>query len=204
MIRIGLTGGIGSGKSAVARRFTELGVPVIDADAVARAVVEPGEPAYFQIVAQFGRDILAGDGRIDRAALRRQVFENPDKRRQLEAIVHPHVRAEMEQRVAEIDAPYCVLMIPLLLETGLTDRVDRVLVVDADDEQRVSWIRQRDGLDEAQIAAIMAAQVSRAERLAAADDCICNDGSIADLERQVDRLHRDYLAQAVHADAASN
>lgn len=201
MLRIGLTGGIGSGKSAVARRFVELGVPVIDADAVAREVVAPGEPAYYEIVAQFGRDILAADGQIDRDRLRALVFANPDKRRQLEAIVHPRVRADMEQQVEALDAPYCVLMIPLLLETGLADRVDRVLVIDADDEQRIAWVNARDGLDADQVRRIMGAQIGRAERLAAADDCICNDGSFEDLEHQVDRLHRDYLAQAVHAGA---
>jgi len=199
VLRIGLTGGIGSGKSAVARRFIALGVPVIDADVVAREVVAPGEPAYYEIVAQFGRDILAPDGQIDRDRLRTLVFANPDKRRQLEAIVHPRVRADMEQQVEALDAPYCVLMIPLLLETGLADRVDRVLVIDADDAQRIAWVHERDGLAEDQVRSIMAAQIGRAERLAAADDCICNDGSLQDLERQVDRLHRDYLTQAVHA-----
>ncbi|QKT03033.1 dephospho-CoA kinase [Ectothiorhodospiraceae bacterium 2226] len=196
MLVIGLTGGIGSGKSAVAARFAQFGVPVLDADELAREVVQPGQPALHEIVQAFGAEVLQADGQLDRARLRRLVFGNPEQRRRLEAITHPRIRAAMRARLAQLVAPYCVVVIPLLLETGQTDLVDRILVVDASPELQLQRAQARDGLPPQDIQAIIAAQVARPERLAAADDLITNDGTLADLQAQVDALHPRYLGLA--------
>jgi dephospho-CoA kinase len=196
MLKVGLTGGIGSGKSTVADLFSGLGVPVIDTDRLAREVVEPGQPGLVGIVEAFGGGMLRADGRLDRAALREYVFEEPERRRRLEAILHPLIRREMLARVDELDAPYCILVIPLLVESGQTGVVDRVLVVDTSEENQRQRVRRRDGLSEARIDSIMAAQVSRTQRLAHADDVIGNDDGLAPLRRQVERLHRLYLELA--------
>ncbi len=196
-LRIGLTGGIGSGKSEVAKRFAALGAPVIDADAIARRLVAPGSPAFDEIVQAFGADSLDATGGIDRARLRRHVFENPAERARLEAILHPRIRAEMLAEAARLDTPYCVLVIPLLIESGQRDLVDRVLVVDADEARRIAWIKARSGLDDAEIRAIMAAQADRNTRLRAADDVLDNDGDLTHLDAEVRRLHALYLALAL-------
>ncbi|MDX1252586.1 MAG: dephospho-CoA kinase [Gammaproteobacteria bacterium] len=199
MIRIGLTGGIGSGKSTVADCFAELGVAVIDADQIARELVEPGRPALDAIVDAFGRDILDGSGQLDRARLRALVFDNTTRRQQLETILHPLIRTEMRKRADALEAsgaPYAILCIPLLLETGQTDLADRILVVDAPEELRYQRVRARNGLPDSQIAAIIAAQVSREQRLAAADDIIVNDGDLPKLQRQVIAMHQRYLTLA--------
>lgn len=195
-LRIGLTGGIGSGKSEVAKRFAALGVPVIDADAIAHRLVAPGLPAFDEIVQAFGAALLDTAGNIDRARLRRRVFENPAERARLEAILHPRIRAEMEAETTRIDTPYCVLVIPLLIESGQRDLVDRVLVVDAEEARRIAWVQARSGLDEAEIRAIMAAQADRNTRLRAADDVLHNDGDLARLDAEVRRLHELYLSLA--------
>ncbi|ALP51775.1 dephospho-CoA kinase [Candidatus Tenderia electrophaga] len=196
MLIIGLTGGIGSGKSAVCALFSELDVPVIDADVIARLVVEPGQPALEQIRATFGDEILTPDGLLDRARLRALIFANPAKRKQLEAILHPAIRREMLIQAAQVQAPYCVFAIPLLIEVGQTDMVDRVLVVDAPDALRRQRLKQRDGLDDAQIDAIFAAQLERIARLAQADDIIHNAADLAHLRAQVLDLHDCYLKLA--------
>lgn len=196
MLIIGLTGGIGSGKSAVCALFSELDVPVIDADVIARLVVEPGQPALEQIRATFGDEILTPDGLLDRARLRALIFANPAKRKQLEAILHPAIRREMLIQAAQVQAPYCVFAIPLLIEVGQTDMVDRVLVVDAPDALRRQRLKQRDGLDDAQIDAICAAQLERTARLAQADDVIHNAADLAHLRAQVLDLHDRYLKLA--------
>lgn len=199
MLKIGLTGGIGSGKSTVADYFAELGVPVIDADKIARELVEPGQPALAAIVKIFGRGMLDSNGRLDRARLRALVFDDIDRRKQLEAILHPLIRAGMRARAAALDAsgvPYCILCIPLLLETGQTDLADRILVVDVPETLQYQRVRARDGLPDAQIAAIIAAQAGREQRLAAADDVIVNEGDLADVRRRVMEMHRRYLALA--------
>src|SRR6202167_2426077 len=195
-LRIGLTGGIASGKSTAAARFAELGVPVIDADEVARAVVAPGESGYAQVVNRFGRGILAADGGLDRRALRDRVFADPGERQDLEAILHPLIRAEMQRRANAAPGPYVVLAIPLLVESGRREQVDRVLVVDVDEAAQLERLMRRDASTQAQARAILAAQASRSVRLQVADDVLVNSGSVAELREAVDRLHERYLAMA--------
>jgi dephospho-CoA kinase len=198
---VGLTGGIASGKTTVSRCFEQLGVPVIDADAVAREVVEPGEPALDAIVEKFGRRVLDEAGRLDRSALRELVFARPRLRRDLEKLLHPEIRRRMEQKIAELQQEYVVLVIPLLFEVEQTDLVDRVLVVDAAESSQVARAMDRDGSTQKQIADIMAAQLSREQRLARADDVIDNQGSLEDLRDRVGKLDRFYrtIARSVAA-----
>ena len=192
MLKIGLTGGIGSGKSTVADLFAARNVPVLDADRIARDLVEPGQPALLAIIERFGAEILK-DQRLDRERLRQIVFAVPEERRWLEALLHPRVYAEMERRIAELSAPYCLLAIPLLLETGQRDFVDRLLVVDCPVDIQRQRVLARDGSDAAQIERMLAAQIGRPERLAAADDIIENAGTLAELAEPVEKLHRLYL-----------
>ena len=196
MLVVALTGGVGSGKSAVARRFAELGVPIIDADIIAREQVIPGSPALDEIKTAFGSAVIQPDGNLDRTALRSLVFDSPIKRRQLEQILHPRIRNAMLQRLNKLHAPYAILVIPLLLETGQQELAHRILVVDCPEAQQISRVQQRDGLPETQIKKILAAQVSRSSRLAAADDIIDNSGSLQALIESIDRLHRHYLQLA--------
>lgn len=200
MLRIGLTGGVGSGKSAAADCFAALGVDVIDADAIARELVTPSSPALAEIVAAFGREYLDRDGRLDRARLRDHVFADPTARKRLEAILHPRIRALMEERAERARGPYSVLVIPLLLETGQRDLVDRVLVIDAPEDMQRARIAARDGLDRKQIDALLAAQMQRRARLAQADDVILNDGSVQALRERVAALDRRYRVAAGCAD----
>jgi dephospho-CoA kinase len=174
-LRIGLTGGIGAGKSTVAMLFEALGVPVIDADVIARQVVQPGQPALQELVDCFGVEILREGGGLDRQRLRERLFDEPAGRKRAEAILHPRIREVMETRIAELDSPYCVLSIPLLLEANQTDLVNRILVVDASPELQLSRARARDGASTQQIRAIMDAQLDQAARLQAADDVIRHD-----------------------------
>ncbi len=193
---IGLTGGVASGKSAVAAGFAARGVPVIDADQLAREVVEPGQPALAAIVAAFGAEYLRPDGSLDRRRLRDLVFADPTRRRQLEAIVHPAVRAAEQRHLAGLASPYVVVSIPLLAETGQRARFDRVLVVDCPEELQKSRLMARDGIGREQAEAMLAAQATRAERLAIGDDVIDNSGPRAALDPAIERLHRQYLALA--------
>ena len=194
MLVVGLTGGIGSGKSAVAELFRALGVPVIDADEAARAVVAPGTPGLERIRARFGDRVISRDGRLDRRRLRDIVFRDPAARRELEGILHPLIRRHMRDRLAALDTPYAILAIPLLLETGQTGDVDRVLVVDCPEQLQIERVRSRDGIDAAQAHAILDAQAGREQRLQAADDIIDNSGPRERLAPQVEALHRKYLA----------
>jgi dephospho-CoA kinase len=196
-LRIGLTGGIASGKSTVTQRFAELGVPVIDADVASRSVVEPGTPGLAQVVQRFGPEVLDAQGRLDRRALRALIFNDTDSRRALDAILHPLIRAEMEFKVAAAQGPYAVMAIPLLIESGnARARVDRVLVVDVDEALQIQRVQARDGGSPEQARAILASQASRSARLAEADDVLLNAGSVADLRHAVDRLHEQYLQLA--------
>ncbi|HTC38579.1 MAG TPA: dephospho-CoA kinase [Steroidobacteraceae bacterium] len=196
-LRIGLTGGIASGKSTVTQRFAELGVPVIDADVASRNVVEPGKPGLAQVVQRFGGGILDADGRLDRRALRNLIFEDSSLRQALDAILHPLIRAEMEREAAQATAPYVVMAIPLLVEGGSAGkRVDRVLVVDADETLQIQRLQARDGSSEEQARAILSSQATRAARLSHADDVLLNAGSVAELRQAVDRLHAQYLQLA--------
>lgn len=198
---VGLTGGIASGKSAVSRCFEQLGVPVIDADAVAREVVEPGETALEAIVKKFGREVLEETGRLDRKTLRELVFARPELRRELEKLLHPEIRRRMQEKVAELNHDYVVLVIPLLLEVEQTDLVDRVLVVDAPESLQIARAVERDRSSEKEIRDIMSAQLPREERLARADDVIENRGSLRDLSERVGKLDRFYrtIARSVAA-----
>lgn len=195
-LRIGLTGGIASGKTAVANAFERRGVPVIDTDQLARDVVEPGRPALAAVVDAFGADVLDAQGRLDRRRVRSRVFADPAERRRLEGILHPAIRAELANRVSAVTAPYVVIGIPLLVENGLQHTVDRVLVVDVPRETQVARLLARDAETPAGAAAILAAQASREARLAVADDVITNTGTLAQLDDTVAALHARYLALA--------
>ena len=198
--RVGLTGGIASGKSTVASLFAALGVPVIDTDQIARDVVAPGTGLLAKIRAEFGDAVMAPDGSLDRRALRSRVFgdsaEATAARRKLEALPHPAIRAEMEARSARAGGPYQILAIPLLVEGGSRSHVDRVLVVDADEATQVRRLQARDGSPLAEARALLAAQAARAPRFAAADDVITNDGDLVALAAQVEALHASYLDAA--------
>ncbi|MDG4549651.1 MAG: dephospho-CoA kinase [Candidatus Contendobacter sp.] len=196
LLVVGLTGGIGSGKTAVSDRFAQWGAPVVDTDLLARELVEPGQRALADIAAAFGPNCLDRDGRLHRARLRERVFADPAGRRRLEAILHPRIRALARERIARLIAPYCLLVIPLLAETGMTDLVDRVLVVDAPEAERLRRVMARDGIDETQARRILAAQADRDRRLALADEIVENAGDLAALDRRVAALHRHYLALA--------
>ena len=192
-LRVSLTGGIASGKSTVADLFARLGVPVIDTDVIARQVVEPGHPALAQVVAAFGSAILDADGRLDRRRMRERIFADSDARRQLEAILHPAIRAEMERQSRAAGGPYQVLVIPLLAEGGRRDHVDRVLLVDVPEELQVQRLMLRDGVSREQAQASLNAQATRTQRLAMADDIVRNTGQVAELEEQVAGLHEKYV-----------
>jgi dephospho-CoA kinase len=191
--RVGLTGGIASGKSTAAKFFGALGVPILDSDQVARDVVEPGQPPLERLVERFGRKILTPDGHLDRPALRDIVFADPKARADLEALTHPAIGAAMEARSAAAGGPYQILVIPLLVEKNLAAHVDRVLVVDCDEELQVRRLRDRDGSTPEQVQAILRAQAPRAARLKAADDVIHNDTDMSAVRDQVAALHARYL-----------
>ncbi|MDO8696420.1 MAG: dephospho-CoA kinase [Pseudomonas sp.] len=190
---LGLTGGIGSGKSAAAQHFIDLGVHAVDADHAARWVVEPGRPALAQIAAHFGAGILQADGQLDRALLRTQIFQHPDQRRWLEALLHPLIRQEIISNLAKAESPYAILVSPLLVESGQHFLTQRVLVVDAPEQLQLQRTMQRDHASAEQVQAILKAQASREERLRHADDVLLNDCDINWLQAEVERLHRFYL-----------
>jgi len=197
--RIGLTGGIASGKSTVARLFAALGVPVIDADQLAREVTARGTALLARIGARFGARFITTDGGLDRRALRELVFADPKARADLEALTHPAIFEALEQRSAMAEGAYQVLVLPLLVEKHHEWLVDRVLVVDCEEALQIRRLQARDGstLDEAQ--AILAAQASRAARLEAADDVLTNDGDLQSLRKQIEQLHLRYLRLAAEA-----
>jgi dephospho-CoA kinase len=194
---VGLTGGIGSGKSAVGDLFAARGIAVIDTDAIAHELTAPGGAAMPAIRAEFGDAAAAADGALDRAAMRAIVFAAPSARKRLEGILHPMIRIESERRLAAAESPYVIYMVPLLVESGdYHKRVNRVAVVDCREETQIARVMQRNGLARPDIERILAAQASRAERLAAADDVIDNDGALAELAPRIDQLHQSYLASA--------
>ncbi len=193
---VGLTGGLASGKSCVARLFEELGVPVIDADIAAREVVAPGEPALGEIRTHFGTGVFTRDGHLDRARLRAIVFGDEDQRRALEAILHPRIRQHMRASLRMQDAPYAILVIPLLIETGGYEDVDRVLVVDAPRRLQLERAAARDGSPMSTLRGILRAQADRKTRLDRADDVIVNDATLATLRERVLGLHQRYLDEA--------
>jgi dephospho-CoA kinase len=197
---VGLTGGIGSGKTTVAELFAELGAGVVDTDEIARALTGPGQAAVAEIARRFGPQYVTADGALDRARMRKLAFEDAREKKDLESILHPLIRREAERRVANSTAPYVILVVPLLFESGAyRTRVRRVLVVDSDQETRIERVRRRDHLPREEILAIMACQIGHAERLRRADDVIRNDGDLATLEAQVAALHHKYLALAAES-----
>lgn len=195
-LRIGLTGGIASGKSLAADAFAELGVPIIDTDVIAREVVAPGQPALLDIAERFGPAVLQPDGTLDRAALRRKVFEHDTERAALEALLHPRIRAVALAEAASCDYPYLILVVPLLFETGFDELVDRTLVVDTSSATQTRRLLERDGGSEEEAGQIIASQMNSEARLAAADDILLNDGSAADLRKAVVAQHEYYLGLA--------
>ena len=194
--RVGLTGGIACGKSTVANLFAALGASIVDTDLLAREVVAPGSPLLPQIAAHFGAEVLQKDGSLDRAALRSRVFANPAERQWLEQLTHPAIRALTDQRCDSATGSYVIVAIPLLVETRGAERFDRVLVVDCDPALQLARLQARDGTTREQAARMLAAQATREQRLAVADDVIRNDGDIASLRDQVEKLHRQYSAAA--------
>lgn len=194
MLVIGLTGGIGSGKSTVAEMFESLGVPIIDMDRIARQIVEPGQPALTQIKQAFGEKIVAASGQLNRQQLSEIIFDSVEKRQQLEAILHPLIRQETARQLAELKSPYCIVVIPLLLESEQRSLVDRVLVVDVPESLQITRTMQRDGISAAQVRKILAAQVGRDSRLNAADDVIDNSAAMEDIRHRVDELDQQYRA----------
>jgi dephospho-CoA kinase len=200
---IGLTGGIGSGKSAVADLFAARGITVVDTDAIAHALTTAGGAAMPAIRAAFGAEVVSAEGALDRAAMRALVFADPATRKRLEAILHPMIREESERQLlaaAGDGRPYAILMVPLLVESGdYRKRVDRVAVVDCAEATQIARVMNRNGLTRSEVERILAAQASRAERLAAADDVIDNDGDLAALPAQIERLHLKYLGLPRHA-----
>jgi dephospho-CoA kinase len=191
---VGLTGGIGCGKSRATDIFAELGAAVVDTDVISRELTGPAGGAMRQIAREFGTEYVLADGSLDRARMRALVFGDASAKCRLEAILHPLIRDTSRERIAAANAPYVLLVVPLLLETdSYRDLTNRVLVVDCDEARQVERVMARSGLDEDEVRSIMQAQIARSERLARAEDVIDNDGDINHLRRQVERLHADYL-----------
>jgi dephospho-CoA kinase len=187
-----LTGGIASGKSAVSQFFAQRGVPVIDTDLIAHEIVEPGQAALVRIAEAFGQEFLDGNGRLDRKKMRNAIFSDPGLKNRLEGILHPAIAAEVDQRIAQVDAPWCILVVPLFKEGGLFTWIDRVLVVDVEESVQIERVTERDGITREQAQSILDAQPSRRERLALADDIIDNSGSLEELKARVDDLYGKY------------
>ena len=196
MLKIGLTGGIGSGKSTVCALFKELGVNIIDADNIAKALVTPGMPALTQIIDQFGKEFLLADGALDREKLRTLIFSDKEKKQQLETILHPLVYTQIGIEIQHSISPYCIIAVPLLLETQKSQLVDRILVVDCTIEMQLQRVECRDKLTRAQILSIIDSQIPREKRLLQADDIIDNSVNTTQLAEQIKRLHNSYLLLA--------
>ncbi|MCH7506453.1 MAG: dephospho-CoA kinase [Proteobacteria bacterium] len=191
-----LTGGIAAGKTAVSDLFAQRGVPVIDTDQIAHEIVEPGQPALKQIAEAFGQEFLGADGRLDRKKMRNAIFSSPQQKTRLEGILHPAIVAEADHRIAQIDAPWCILVVPLLTETSLLPRIDRVLVVDVEESAQIARVMARDKISQQQAQSILDAQTSRRQRLALADDVLDNSGSLEQLKTAVNELQRKYTILA--------
>ena len=198
MLRVGVTGGIGSGKTALTDWLTEKGITVVDADLAARVVVAPGQPALADIIAAFGDEYLLSDGQLNRAALRKLVFEDADKRKALEAMTHSRIREELIRQLAAADSAYVVLSSPLLLESGQSELIDVSVVVDAPEATQIARTMERDGNDQALVEGIMAAQLDRETRKSRADIVIDNSASLTELHEQATILHQTLLARATN------
>ena len=193
---VGLTGGIGSGKTTISDLFAELGVEIIDTDEIARSLTSRAQGAMTAIEAHFGPDVIASDGSLDRARMRELAFLDPQARETLQQILHPLIREEVQRRLAATASAYAIVVVPLLVESRGYDFSNRILVVDCSEEQQIARVMQRSGLSREQVEAIMATQTTRNNRLAVADDVIRNDGEIGTLREQVKLLHEQYLALA--------
>ncbi len=202
-LRVGLTGGIASGKSLVANMFAKLGAELVDADQIARDIVAPGEPALSAIRDAFGAAVFSPRGELDRAALRKLVFADSDKRRTLDALLHPLIRARLLARLGEVRRPYVIIAVPLLVETDFAALVERVAVVDCSESQQLERLMRRDGIPRAEAIAMIGAQADRATRLRAAHDVIDNSGDVEATRRQVALLHHRYLELANRATRAT-
>lgn len=197
---IGLTGGIGSGKSSAARIFQELGAAVVDTDEIAHDLTRPGGAAAGAIRSEFGADYIAADGGLDRAKMRRLAFTDADARKRLETVLHPLIRRNSQARIAAAQQPYVLVVVPLLLETGAyRELIGRILVIDCDEERQIARAMTRSALSRNEVRAIMAAQLPRAQRLAAADDVLHNDADLEALRTQAEALHAKYVTLARHA-----
>ena len=194
MLKIGLTGGIGCGKTTAANLFIELGIPVLDADLIAHTLVNKGQLALNQIEKIFGSTIINEDGSLNRKKLGEIVFSNPHKKKQLESILHPLVYGELQRQLESLDAPYAILCIPLLLETKMQHIVDRVLIIDCPVEVQFERVKRRDQLTDERIFSVINAQTSRQQRLSLADDIIKNSGSTSKLAEQIKKLHNLYIS----------
>ena len=192
VLKIGLSGGIGSGKSTACEIFSELGIPVIDADIIAHDLVRPGKPAFEEITKIFGKDIISSDGTLDRKKIRNQIFANETDRKKLENILHPAIYREIAHQTESLNSGYCIISIPLLLETGASGIVDRVLIIDVSREFQLSRASVRDSSSKSDIEAIIVSQISREDRLAAADDILDNEGDIDHLRMKICDLHEFY------------
>lgn len=195
-LRIGLTGGIASGKSTVADMFAALNVPIIDTDLIAREIVAPGEPALDEIRHEFGDSVFDDEGNLDRSAMRQIIFNDRDARKRLESITHPRIQAVAYEQAARAGGHYQIIVVPLLTESPIRDFVDRILVVDCDEKTQIRRLVARDNESEGQARRMLAAQASRDERLEIADDVVRNDGDLEATLQQVQTLHHRYLAMA--------
>lgn len=199
MLKVGLTGGIGSGKTTASNIFSRLGVPIIDADVIAHQVLTINQPAFAETIQLFNNVILDGSGHIDRGILRNLIFENPEKRSALEQIIHPRVRAAIEKETTSLQGDYCLIVIPLLIESNMQDLVDRILVITADPDIRINRIQQRDKTSLDHVQKIIDAQIDEKERLSCADDILVNNNDVLNLENDINVLHKKYqgLAKSV-------
>ena len=196
MLIIGLTGGIGSGKTTVSNLFAELDVPIIDTDKIARELAQPNQPAFIEITKTFGKGILNTKGEIDRKALRSIIFTSEESRLKLERILHPLIQREVQQTISTINSSYCIVVVPLLIESNDYKFIDRILVIDTPEDLQIQRTVTRDQVTESQVREILDAQVDRKTRLKAANDIINNDGDLDSLKKQVEELHQSYLLLA--------
>jgi len=193
---VALTGGIASGKTIVSDEFAKLGVPVIDADIIAHEIVEPGQPALKEIESVFGSNTIDANGQLKRSDLRALIFSNPDARKQLESILHPKIRQEVDKAIAAVTAAYCILVIPLLAERRAYPNVDRILVIDVEAETQINRLMARDNSSRKQALQVLAAQANREQRLNIADDILDNSGSLVQAHNEVALLHKKYMQLA--------